>query len=212
MDTDDDVGTSFDTKSLGSDISLHLDDSFFRRDSLSLAGRGNASKLFHPMEDYQIYNQGPHISYSQECVIPYVQEDEKERGDLPTSKDCRNSVKGSLTPRRLRTTARKTSSFDFVKGSREHRHVIQHNYCDHAFDPEVVESFHSRGGSEKNPMCLPPVAKKKGGVSIPFPLKLHELLEKAEEENLTHIVSWQPHGRAFVVHDPKMFVRHLMPR
>jgi hypothetical protein len=205
MNTDDEMGTCFDTKSLCSDISLHLDESFFRRDSLSLAGKGNASNPFNPME-YQV----PFINYSQQ-QLPFVEEEEKEKEDLAIAKSTRGNGKGPFGPRKLRTNSRKTSSFDPVRVSREHRHVIQHNYCDHAFDPDEAEIYNGRVGSKKNPASIP-VAKKKGGVAVPFPLKLHELLEKAEEENLTHIVSWSSHGRAFVVHDPKMFIRHLMPR
>ena len=82
------------------------------------------------------------------------------------------------------------------------RHVIQHNYHDHAMDVTNIEET----------IGLDAPIKKKGGVAVPFPLKLHELLEKVEEEGQQHIVSWQPHGRAFVVREPKTFVADLMPR
>lgn len=36
-----------------------------------------------------------------------------------------------------------------------------------------------------------------------FPVKLHYLLEDMESDGLGHIVSWQPHGRCFIVHKPK---------
>lgn len=85
------------------------------------------------------------------------------------------------------------------------RHVIQHNYHDHANDHLDFDEFTSDAFKLESP-------KKKGGVAIPFPLKLHELLEKVDEEDLQHIVSWQPHGRAFVVREPKTFVADLMPR
>ena len=88
---------------------------------------------------------------------------------------------------------------------RKERHVIQHNYHDHAFDPVDFDDY----VLDCDPNCA---LKKKGGVGTPFPLKLHELLEKAEEEGLNNIVSWQPHGRAFVVHKPKEFVTGIMHR
>ncbi len=91
------------------------------------------------------------------------------------------------------------------KGVVRERHIIQHNYHDHAFEPVDFDEF----VLDHDTSCA---IKKKGGVSIPFPLKLHDLLEKAEEEGLNHIVSWQPHGRAFVVHEPKKFVSQLMHR
>lgn len=51
--------------------------------------------------------------------------------------------------------------------------------------------------------------KKTGGVSTPFPEKLMELLST---ESLTNssIVSWLPHGRAFIVRKPKEFSEHVM--
>ena len=45
-----------------------------------------------------------------------------------------------------------------------------------------------------------------------FPVVLHQLLEAADEQGYSDIISWQPHGRAFHVHDPKRFVAEVMPR
>lgn len=210
MNMDDEMETCFDTKSMCSEISLHLDDSFFRRDSFSLVSKGYVANLFDPMADYQDCNQVPLVSSQNE--LPYVEVLEDEVEDTTVvAKSAVGNGKGPFATRRLRAMGRKTTSFDHSRVSREHRHMIQHNYCDHAFDLDETDTFNGRSGSKKNIADFP-VAKKKGGVAVPFPLKLHELLEKAEEENLTHIVSWQSHGRAFVVHDPKTFVRHLMPR
>lgn len=51
----------------------------------------------------------------------------------------------------------------------------------------------------------------RGGVTIPFPTILHIVLSKAEQEGFEHIISWQPHGRCFLVRDPKKFVEQIMP-
>lgn len=51
----------------------------------------------------------------------------------------------------------------------------------------------------------------KGGVTTPFPMKLHEMLKATQEQGMEDIVSWQPHGRCFVVHKPKEFTE-LLPR
>lgn len=60
------------------------------------------------------------------------------------------------------------------------------------------------------------VRKKTGGVTQPFPEKLHELLEMESTPNfaqdLTAIVGWLPHGRAFLVRKPKEFTRDVMPK
>jgi len=50
------------------------------------------------------------------------------------------------------------------------------------------------------------------GVTVPFPVKLHQLIEHAEAEGLTDIVGWQPHGRCFVIRDPEAFSNTLLPR
>jgi hypothetical protein len=55
-----------------------------------------------------------------------------------------------------------------------------------------------------------PVAR--GGVMTPFPLKLHDVLKNIEEDGLADIISWQPHGRCFVVHKPDVFLKDVMPK
>jgi hypothetical protein len=55
-------------------------------------------------------------------------------------------------------------------------------------------------------------AVAKGGVACPFPWRLHEMLKIATAEGLEDIVSWAPHGRAFVVHQPKKFTDGIMKR
>jgi HSF-type DNA-binding len=44
-----------------------------------------------------------------------------------------------------------------------------------------------------------------------FPVKLHCMLSALEKEGLSHIVSWQPHGRCFLVRDHKKFVERILP-
>mmetsp|Transcript_106394 Transcript_106394/g.307905 ORF Transcript_106394/g.307905 Transcript_106394/m.307905 type:complete len:331 (-) Transcript_106394:124-1116(-) len=51
----------------------------------------------------------------------------------------------------------------------------------------------------------------KGGVTTPFPWKLHDMLDAMDREGDHSVVQWQPHGRAFMVHDPKKFVQAIMP-
>ena len=47
---------------------------------------------------------------------------------------------------------------------------------------------------------------------LPFPFKLHNMLENIQQDGLAHIVSWQPHGRCFLVRDQTAFVSEVMPR
>ena len=48
--------------------------------------------------------------------------------------------------------------------------------------------------------------------TIPFPWKVHQLLNDAETQGFTHIVSWLPGHTAFRVHKQKLFVQEIMPR
>lgn len=54
--------------------------------------------------------------------------------------------------------------------------------------------------------------RTRGGVSEPFPEKLHRMLREVEEEGLSEVVSFYSHGRAFGVHDMDRFVSEVMPK
>ena len=42
-------------------------------------------------------------------------------------------------------------------------------------------------------------------------MKLHELLDKTEEDGLSDIVTWKPHGRAFIIRNAKKFAEIVLP-
>ncbi len=75
--------------------------------------------------------------------------------------------------------------------------VVQHNYHDYSQEEERAHPFQQ---------------KSRGGVTTPFPLKLHEMLDKAMAEGYGDIVSWQPHGRCFVVYKPQDFQQIVLPK
>ena len=54
-------------------------------------------------------------------------------------------------------------------------------------------------------------AVKGEGVAAQFPGKLHDLMDYVEQEGLQHIISWTRGGRAFKVHEPKLFVDSILP-
>ena len=58
----------------------------------------------------------------------------------------------------------------------------------------------------------PDTRRNRGGVTEPFPEKLHRMLEFAEREGLADVVSFFSHGRAFAIHKPRRFVQEIMPR
>lgn len=54
--------------------------------------------------------------------------------------------------------------------------------------------------------------RNRGGVTEPFPEKLHRMLTVCEQEGLGDIASFFPHGRAFAIHKPRMFQEKIMKR
>jgi hypothetical protein len=44
-----------------------------------------------------------------------------------------------------------------------------------------------------------------------FPVKLHYMLTELETDGMADIVTWQPHGRCFLVHKQQQFVEQVLP-
>ena len=51
----------------------------------------------------------------------------------------------------------------------------------------------------------------KEGLRLSFPCKLYEMLEDADEKGFACIVSWNPEGNGFMVHDSSAFLREIIP-
>lgn len=47
-------------------------------------------------------------------------------------------------------------------------------------------------------------------LKLPFPWKLHKLLEDTEKNNTTDVISWLSDGTSFKVHKPKVFTEEIM--
>jgi len=109
------------------------------------------------------------------------------------------SMSSQQQPAKAKKSKKKRGSSTAVKHHTPHHDglAIQHHYHDHAADPTIDPSLVKH--------------KAKGGVIVPFPVKLHDMLQQIENDGLGHVVSWQPHGRCFAVHKPKEFVNHVMP-
>lgn len=94
-------------------------------------------------------------------------------------------------------TASVADALKNVKKVRHHPHiVVEHHYHDHANDSEE-ETVDERPA--------------RGGVTTPFPLRLHAMLDKLAADGYADVISWQPHGRCFVVRKPKEF-KELLPK
>jgi HSF-type DNA-binding len=54
--------------------------------------------------------------------------------------------------------------------------------------------------------------RNRGGIAQPFPEVLHHMLSTLEQEGSADVASFFPHGRAFAIHNPRIFVSTVMPR
>ncbi len=87
--------------------------------------------------------------------------------------------------------------------------------CSYASSPTTKSTLRKRGVPHiyrdftNVPDTSGYVRKKTGGVTQPFPEKLHEMLDQVDEPNM---VGWLPHGRAFIVRKPKEFTAQIMPK
>jgi hypothetical protein len=80
--------------------------------------------------------------------------------------------------------------------------IVQHNYHDHASDPVPPADSAAQQNVEHNFGTSQQSA---------FPLKLYEILSLVERDGFSSVISWQPHGRCFVVHKPDEF-KIILPR
>lgn len=70
------------------------------------------------------------------------------------------------------------------------------DFFDASDDDEAKESAKDGGGYNKDH----------------FPSILHFLLTELEKDGMNHIVSWQPHGRCFRIHQKDEFVAKVLPK
>ena len=66
-----------------------------------------------------------------------------------------------------------------------------------ASDATITSSFHLNMSLHTNQ-------------NIPFPWKLHEMLDTCEKEGLGSIVSWLPDNASFRVHNPASFMQNTI--
>jgi HSF-type DNA-binding len=108
------------------------------------------------------------------------------------------------------------------------RRGIPHVYHDYANVSSSLSGQQHPAGSGIGPGggagAATYIRKKTGGVTQPFPEKLHEMLMAETTAASTgrpdvdvntaasSIVSWLPHGRGFIVRRPKEFATEIMPK
>jgi hypothetical protein len=86
---------------------------------------------------------------------------------------------------------------------------VEHNYNDYASE---VEKGEESAGKPHHQMEEHTQSSNMGnGGEQNFPVKLHYMLNELEKDGMDDIVSWQPHGRCFLVHKQQQFVEQVLP-
>ena len=52
---------------------------------------------------------------------------------------------------------------------------------------------------------------QRGDKNCYFPLKLHKMISKGKIGGFANVVSWQVHGRSFIIHDEHKFFKQILP-
>jgi HSF-type DNA-binding len=86
--------------------------------------------------------------------------------------------------------------------------ITRHEYHDHASDPTVELGFSVESSSPPKANASQSPSSNNGKI-VPFPIKLFEMIQQLDTDGLAHIISWQPHGRCFLVHQPSTFQKLL---
>jgi HSF-type DNA-binding len=116
-----------------------------------------------------------------------------------------STIKSTFTKESEESSTYKTNRRDRFRPVvvKAHGHLTtQHGYHDHASDPKVVSSPSPRAKGNQSRSSY-------NGTITPFPMKLFEMIQQMDTDGLAHIVSWQPHGRCFQVHQPSTFQKLL---
>lgn len=86
------------------------------------------------------------------------------------------------------------------------RLFVQHDYHDLSSELDISDYEEATNITLSNR----PPPPSTSFLSESFPLKLHRILEESEAAGLGHIISWQPHGRAFKIRNLTLFAEQIM--
>jgi hypothetical protein len=110
-----------------------------------------------------------------------------------------NSIEYSHSPEQLTNRGKRSDrTLATTTITKKQRYVrpdvrVEHTYRDRSNLPSHLTSNDTVFGHGKNKH------------EVKFPSKLHVALDEIENDGFGDIISWQPHGRCFVVHQPKRF-------
>lgn len=99
----------------------------------------------------------------------------------------------------------------------QERHFVKHNYHDYSKDDvkatvAALSASTEPDNTKSEATAVPtPAPSRRGGPAMSFPYKLHTMLANTDRGGYSHIVTWRPHGRCFVIHDTKLFASEILP-
>lgn len=99
-----------------------------------------------------------------------------------------------------------------LTASNRERQFVNHDYQDYCMEEPSnheanLDMFYETKATINGPSIVKPIESVQ---RLAFPLKLHLGLTAIEDAGFTHIISWQPHGRAVLIHQPKDFEEQIM--
>lgn len=150
----------------------------------------------------QIFSHDSSTAERMEDYQNSTQSVERDTKTLPVEAPHHHTVRAHST-RRKHSNKKSFPVSGSVTDKGHKRSHVHHNYHDFSNcstrDNPILPDFEDRRTG-------------KGGIASPFPIVLHQMLEDADSQSYSDIVSWQTHGRAFHVHDQERFVKEVMPR
>mmetsp|Transcript_95 Transcript_95/g.173 ORF Transcript_95/g.173 Transcript_95/m.173 type:complete len:276 (+) Transcript_95:454-1281(+) len=105
--------------------------------------------------------------------------------------------------RKLRAKAVRSQQKPGTTFGHNERIFVDHSYTDHNDDQPTFEEMQAIAKLNSRENFL-------SDRRTMFPLRLHKVLERASANEKSDIISWQPHGRAFKIHDKKRFEREVL--
>ena len=136
------------------------------------------------------------------------QQQEKTSSHLRRASTSSSSSKSSAKKKKTTKSGLPSTTYNKKKGSFTtkgyKRHFAVHNYTDYSRVRPATEDLQASSVG-----TVPSISK--GGVHNPFPAVLHRMMEDLEAKGFTDLCSWQPHGRAFLIKEPKKFVAEVLP-
>lgn len=166
--------------------------------------------------DMTIPNTTPKTAYDNNYNDADSNNDQKER-ECPSITTAMSSLSSSSYPP-LTDTSTDTNTLGTMNDSNatttttttnnrkkknSNKILIKQTYNDQS---QVV--FDGVTGGERSQIRL----YNDNNVDGPFPIKLQTVLKVVEQLGMQHIISWLPHGRAFMVHRPREFEEEIMGR